>query len=83
MPRIAYVFFAFLLVTFAAAVTSSCSGGATTTQRAPLTDPAAYTTGVIHDPETGCEYIVTSSQSNAGITPRLTAGGKPICRPHN
>ena len=80
MPRIAVIFFVFLIVTFTAAVTSSCSGRAADNQN-PNTNSRIST--VIHDPETGCEYIVTSGQSNAGITPRLSVGGKPICRPHD
>lgn len=82
MPRIAYVFFAFLVITFTAAVTSSCSGGATADQpRQPSTNswlnPTVYT-----DPLTGCQYL-TYDDARSSMTPRLDRNGHIICTKEN
>ena len=35
---------------------------------------------VWRDPETGCQYLIWQSRRHGGVTPRLTADGRPMCR---
>lgn len=77
MPRIAVVFFMFLLVSFTCAV-ASCDRAA---PAGPASADSRLT--VFHDPETGCEYLRVYGSRSAGLTPRLNRSGKPICRAHD
>lgn len=74
MPRIAVVFFVFLVVSFVAAVTSSCSG------RSVGAEPEyiALNQRVLVDPTSGCEYFVFAGSQN--MVPRFRADGTPLCK---
>jgi len=74
MPRIAVVFFVFLVVTFTAAVTSSCSGRSVGEEP----DYIAVNQRVVVDPISGCEYYVFAGSQN--MVPRFRADGTPYCK---
>lgn len=72
MPRIAVVFFVFLVVTFTAAVTSSCSGRSVGEEPEYIRKDQQ----VVVDPNSGCEYFVFPGY----MVPRFNADGTPLCK---
>ena len=57
------------------AILGGCSGP--TVEQAKVT--AFDGKEVWTDPDTGCQYLTTSYDYRAGITPRLSSSGLPIC----